>query len=146
MQIIAFKKRLLYYVALVPISLIFANVCGMIAFVMGEFEGFAEISTLIVFLLLHYLLGVFFLKTKIFRLIIPLLTALISGAILFLLFNYEVYPIQLLVFHSYFDLIIQVFVVAGVWEIACRIVATMIEKNVSLNPQEKEQNRTYHNL
>lgn len=130
MQIIALKKKLLYYVALVPISLIFANICGMIAYVMGEFEGFAGISTLMVFLLLHYLLGVIFLKIRIFRLIIPSVTALISGAILFLLFKYELYPIQLLVFHTYFDLIIQVCVIAGVWEIVCRILEKLPAKNV----------------
>lgn len=124
MQPVPLKKRILYYLALLPISLVFAYFFSIIAVIIAGDRGYAGISMLIVFLILHYIFGVIFLKTKLLvKIIVPIITAIISGGILFLMIKYDFCLQTRLLYYGYFALIIQVFfVIILVWEMTYQIL------------------------
>lgn len=126
MQLISLKKRLIYYLALLPVTLIMANVVSMITFVMKEDDGYVGIPSYIIFFLLHYIFAAIVLKTKFMnKIIVALATTLASFGILYLILTLGIYDIYLMVFFKIADCLIQVFVIAGIWELTYQIGGIM---------------------
>ena len=124
MKLIPLKKRILYYLALLPISLIVAYLSTILIIVIsGNRETGMEAFVIPTLLITNYIFGAIFLKIKlIFKLIVPFIVALIAFGglwiVVFLNLKTNLFDI-----YGYWDFIIQVFLVfVIVWEIAYQIL------------------------
>jgi uncharacterized membrane protein YqjE len=138
MKPIPLKKRLLCYLALLPIGLVMTFLFAMIAIAIGDNRAYAGISVPIVFFVFHFIFGVIFLKTKlVYKIIVPIITALFSGGILygilFLMTKYD-FKTRILDYYGFFDMIVLMFlVIILVWEIAYQIVKIIANHNNQIN-------------
>ena len=136
MQLIPLKKRILYYLALLLISLIvlFLSV-ALFMLLSGNGNREKIISYILIFaipLVIHYVFGNIFLKgKKIIKLIVPFATALVSSIIIWTMCTfYLVIKTNLFDRYDIVDAIIQVFLVfAIVWEIAYQILKIITNQN-----------------
>lgn len=134
MQLIPLKKRLLYYLALLPISLIVTYIAGALTTKISdkkEICGFA-LSIPIALLCVNYVFSVFFLKTKLLlKFIVPIVTTLFSGGFLLLMTKYNFYFDN---YDFFGQLLIQIFlIIVIVWEITYQILKITANQNNQIN-------------
>ncbi len=128
MQPISVVKRLLFYVFL--LFLTFIGVVLVICFGgRGALEG-KDYVIIFVYLIPHYILGYFFLQTnKIIKLVVPLITSIVSFGSLWLIVRTEVFNnFDLVIFIAFFLPIVLV------WELVYQIL-------IHYHPLENQQKK-----
>ena len=123
MQPISVVKRLLFYV-----FLLFLTFIGVVLVIC--FGGRGGLFIIFVYLIPHYILGYFFLQTnKIIKLVVPLITSIVSFGSLWLIVRTEVFNnFDLVIFIAFFLPIVLV------WELVYQIL-------IHYHPLENQQKK-----
>ena len=121
MERIPFKKRILFYLALLPISSMAFGLSMILTIIISGNRESGMITYVIAFLIMNYVFGIIFLKTKrTLKFILPFVMALVSYTLFWLMFEYEFYFETNFV---YFDFFIQMALIVDCpWEITYQII------------------------
>jgi hypothetical protein len=131
MQKIPFRKRILFYLALLPISLGASYFSAMlIILISGDRYTGLSFSVILALPITHYIFGRFFLKTRlIIKILVPLIITLASFGVLLLIWSLHLEGTHIFDMYGYVDLIILMFVIFVVlWEITYQILIRCLNK------------------
>ena len=125
MKLIPFKKRILYYLALLPISMI-----AQLVFLGSYMLYFEKDFTILAFIVMYCVFGVFFLKMKLkIKIIVAFIVALISYFSLWLIWeNFLIFDILYGNLNGFFVHIPWVLISIIIWEITYQILKIILKK------------------